>query len=194
LGTVTCNSTFEHMTGSDTGDDALFGDIDRNVLDGGTGAGNDLLVGNSGNDVLIGREGNDTYEGDSGADTVDFEFASQGVTADLSLGFATGEGDDTLIAFDIEILKGSDFGDTFTGGLTFFGGAANLIFKGRGGNDLLTGSAGNDTLKGAKGNDILRAGPGDDTLKGGKGKKDKGFGGPGTDICKGIEEEHGCEV
>ena len=71
-----------------------------------------------------------TFDGDQGGDTVNFVETPAGVNVDLSLGFATGEGDDS---FDdtIEIIVGSDFDDTITGGPFGGGGTVNFLFKGR---------------------------------------------------------------
>jgi len=92
-----------------------------------------------------------------------------------------------------EIIKGTRFNDTLTGGETGAGGGVNFRLHGRRGNDVLTGSTSNDILKGAAGNDVLRGAGGDDTLSGGKGN-DEGFGGRGTDICRRVEVLHSCEI
>lgn len=179
-------SDFENVLGTN-GNDTFIGNQYRNRLEGGLG--NDTLSGMAGNDLLIGGEGNDSYTGGLGADTVDFGGSAAGIDADVSLGFATGEGDDSLVDF-IEIIKGSAFNDSIVGG----GGvtASNFRITGRAGNDILTGSGSNDYLKGGAGNDKLRGLEGGDTLKGGKGK-DKAWGGPGTDVCK-AEKEKSCEI
>jgi hypothetical protein len=31
-------------------------------------------------------------------------------------------------------------------------------------------------------------------MSGGRGKKDRGYGGAGTDLCRGFEERRGCET
>jgi len=173
-----------------SGDDLLGGNILQNHLVGNDG--NDTLTGLGGNDKLEGDAGNDNFTGGDGADTVTFINSPAGVTADMSLGFATGEGQDSLND-NIEIVVGSQFKDDLTGGQSVFGGSVNFRLKGKGGNDNLTGSNGNDTVNGGKGNDKIRTGKGDDTLKGGKGK-DTGWGGSGTDICTSIEKQHSCEA
>ena len=109
---------------------------------------------------------------------------------DLSLGFATGEGDDSFVD-GIEIIVGSSFNDSVTGGPFGGGGTVNFLFVGKAGNDVLTGFSGNDTLKGGGGNDILRGVGGDDTLKGAAGN-DRLFGGGGTDIGKGGAGNDTC--
>jgi Ca2+-binding RTX toxin-like protein len=191
-----CTSTFEHLVGS-PGNDALSGDSQRNVLDGGDG--NDSLAGNFGNDNLLGRLGNDSYNGGSGADAVNFRFSPNGVVVDLSLGFASGEGDDSFVDV-VEIIIGSDFADNITGGPFAGGGTVNFRFIGRKGNDILTGFSGNDTLRGGAGKDVTRGSAGDDIMAGGRGNDrlfggsgtDVGRGGPGADVCRGVEIRRSC--
>jgi Ca2+-binding RTX toxin-like protein len=79
------------------------------------------------------------------------------VTADLSVGIATGEGNDTLL--NIENVTGSSSDDTITGN-----NLANVLLGG-GGNDALHGGDGNDTLTGGAGIDQLLGDAGHDTLK-----------------------------
>ena len=186
LGPVTADS-LENATGG-SGNDTLTGNDVRNLLTGGDG--DDLLDGAAGNDTLLGEGGNDTYTGGTGADRVSFANSPQGVNVDLSLGFATGEGDDSF-GDGVEIIVGSAFNDDVTGGPFGGGGTVNFLFVGKGGNDSLTGFSGNDTLKGGGGNDVLRGVGGDDTLKGAAGN-DRLFGGGGTDIGKGGKGNDTC--
>jgi Ca2+-binding RTX toxin-like protein len=182
------------------GDDFLEGTEGRDTLDGG--AGNDFLEGDESNDLLNGGPGDDTFNGGAGADTVTFiSNTTAGVNVDLSLGFATSSdsGDDS---FDdlVEIIVGSNFKDTITGGPFGGGGTVNFLFKGKAKADLLTGFAGNDTLNGGKGPDTLRGSGGDDLLRGKKGADtlvggrgfDIGKGGPGFDVCRGVEAPSSC--
>jgi hypothetical protein len=185
----------ENVIGS-PGDDEIFGNEEGNVLDGR--AGNDEVVGDDGNDVLIGDAGNDTFTGGRGLDSVYFGRSSAGVLADLSLGFATGEGSDSFdpwadfIPADVELIWGSQFNDEITGGLTGFGSGLNFRFIGKGGNDLLTGADSNDTLMGGQGDDVMRGGGGLDILKGAQGE-DWGYGGRGKDFCaKSTEHQRSC--
>jgi hypothetical protein len=187
------------LSGND-GDDVLQGEEGRDRLNGG--AGNDDLEGDGANDTLNGGPGDDSFEGGSGADTVTFvSNTTAGVNVDLSLGFATSSdsGDDS---FDdlVEIIVGSNFKDTITGGPFGGGGTVNFLFKGKAKADLLTGFAGNDTLNGGKGPDTLRGSGGDDLLRGKKGADllvggrgfDIGKGGPGFDVCRGVEAPSSC--
>jgi Ca2+-binding RTX toxin-like protein len=170
-----------------TGNDTLTGNNLRNRLSGG--GGDDSLVGAVGNDTLLGGPGADFFEGDEGADRVSFAGAKHGINADISLGFASGQGDDSFDGTE-EIIIGSSHPDTIVGGGSAF--APNFRFFGRNGNDKLTGSNGNDTLNGGAGNDRLRGGSGSDNLIGGKGTRDKGYGGGGDDFCRGVEIRHSC--
>jgi hypothetical protein len=178
--------------------DSLTGNDLRNVLNAGDG--DDTLFGAAGNDTLFGGLGNDTFSGGTGADRVSFVNSPNGVNVDLSLGFATGEGDDSFAPLDVEIIVGSPFRDTITGGPFAGGGTVNFLFVGKGGNDVLTGFNGNDTLRAGPGNDILRGVGGDDTLRGAKGNDrlfggsgvDVGRGGPGKDVCRGVEIKSSC--
>ncbi|MGZ8661955.1 MAG: hypothetical protein ACXWYI_07760 [Actinomycetota bacterium] len=181
------DSTENAIGGS--GNDTLTGNDLRNELTGGEG--DDTLNGAAGNDDLLGLAGNDTYNGGAGADRVSFRESPNRIVADVSLGFASGEGDDSL-GF-IEIVQGSAFNDDITGG-QIGGGSFNFRLTGGGGNDKLTGSTSNDTIRGGPGNDRMRGGVGDDTLIGGKGKRDRAWGGSGVDFCKGTEFERGCEA
>jgi Ca2+-binding RTX toxin-like protein len=182
------------------GNDALRGNDLRNNLNGA--GGDDTIRGRAGNDTLIGGPGNDAFEGGDGADRVSFKTnTTAGVTVDLSLGFATSSdsGDDS---FDdlVEIIIGSNFKDTITGGPFGGGGTVNFLFKGLKKADILTGFNGNDTLRGGPGGDTLRGVGGDDTIKAGKGADllaggngfDVGRGGPGRDDCRSIEDATSC--
>jgi len=181
--------TTENATGGSS-DDWIYGNDLRNVITGGDG--NDNLYGEGGNDTFFGGLGNDYFDGGNGADTVDFGQSPAGITADLSLGFASGEGDDDI--WSLEIVKGSPFADFLTGGKSGGGSGWNFWITGRAGNDILTGSDSNDYMKGGAGNDKLRGLEGGDTLIGGKGSKDKAWGGPGTDVCKSAEFQKSCEI
>jgi hypothetical protein len=188
--------TTENAIGG-SGPDELDGNDLRNRLEGG--AGDDDLDGDEGNDTFLGGAGNDDFTGDEGADRVSFIGSPNGVNVDLSLGFATGEGDDSFGDL-IEIIVGSPHNDQLTGGPFAGGGTVNFLLIGKGGNDLLTGFNGNDTLRGNAGNDIMRGVSGDDTLRAGAGNDrlfggsgvDVGRGGPGQDRCKGTEIQTSC--
>ncbi|MBA3432048.1 MAG: hypothetical protein H0U16_11295 [Actinobacteria bacterium] len=104
------------------GRDSLFG-----------GPGEDDLRGGAALDRLFGGGGDDSVDGGEGSDRAFFEAP---VTADLSTGIATGEGNDDLTS--IEGLVGSFFDDILTGDE---------------GDNILIGNRGNDTLDGRAGFD-----------------------------------------
>ena len=154
---------------------------------------NDSMLGGNGNDFFVGATGADTFEGGLGDDAVSYSFypsstpsnATQGVSVDLSSGTARDAfgGVDSLVG--IEIIYGSSFADTITGG------AANETIYGNGGSDSLSGGAGNDQiyafgpsdvarLDGGAGNDLLQGSAANDTMSGGD-DADTLFGNGGAD-------------
>jgi Ca2+-binding RTX toxin-like protein len=143
------NDTYDGKAGFVTGIVDLGGGNDK----ASGGVGSETLNGGAGSDTLSGGLGNDSLVGGSGIDTAVFA-AAGGVTANLSTGQATGEGEDTLSG--IENLTGGSGADTFTGDSN-----ANLLI-GKGGNDVLSGGAHHDTLDGGLGDDTLTGGTGND--------------------------------
>ena len=157
-----------------SGNDTLTGDVQANRLDGGIG--NDLLIGGDGNDTLIGGDGddslaggggNDSLVGGNGKDSANFSKATQGISLNLTLGTAQGEGSDVLVGMENGI--GGSGNDTLTGDTQ-----ANRLDCGIG-NDLSSGGDGNDTLIGGDGDDSLAGGGGNDSLVGGNGKDSANF-------------------
>jgi len=175
-------------TGNVRGD--LKGESGNDVVNGGPSPGSNILNGGSGNDtlnggvtfdLLIGGPGADRLSGGGGAsDVVSYLESGSGVVVDIDNAADDGiggEGDNVLT--DVEIVYGSQFGDTLTGG------TVNDILSGFGGNDLLVGGTGNDTLVGGAGNDTHSGGAGNDTLDGVDGVfgNDSLNGGANTDTC-----------
>ena len=163
--------SIENLLGSDF-NDTLAGDALANVLDGGSGTGNDILQGLGGDDILIGGDGNDDLDGGAGADDLqggagvdvaNYENATAGLTVDFNSPSAnTGDAaGDTYSS--IENIQGTDFSDTLSADDN-----ANLI-AGNDGNDTLAGRGGIDILNGGNGDDILIGGAGGDTINGGPG-------------------------
>jgi Ca2+-binding RTX toxin-like protein len=134
----------ENLRGSNQAD-LLTGDALANLLDGG--AGDDLLSGGAGNDVLTGGYGNDRLLGGDGLDTASYAGSTAGVTVDLVLGVAVGEGTDTLSS--IEAVIGSLYVD---------------VLSGDGLDNVLDGGSGDDRLIGLEGRDTLTGGWGADTF------------------------------
>ena len=103
-------------------------------------------------ELYLGLTGNDTIDGRDGFDQLIFEESEGGVTADLTSGSASGEGEDTFSS--IESLVGSNFDDTMLGtdaSDDLYGLSGNDTIDGRGGNDYILGQAGDDDLAGGAG-------------------------------------------
>ncbi len=186
--------------------DFLIGDGEANRLHGGQGGrdtlrgldGNDVLIGGLDevdrkgdplyvdDDVLIGGPGDDRLDGVFGADTADFASSAGGVSADLTAGTATGEGDDRLRS--IENLSGSGYADTLVGN------EDDNDIDGRAGSDTLQGAGGDDVFIGGTGDDIFEGGEGSDAINFGRSRTgiqaDLGTGlitGEGDDAAAGVE-------
>jgi Ca2+-binding RTX toxin-like protein len=124
--------SIENLIGSRFSD-TLFGNAEANVIDGGSGLGDDRL------------------DGRGGVDTASYASASAGVTVSLALAGpqnTVGAGIDSLANF--ENLRGSSFSDTLSGN------NANNRIEGGKGADVLTGSRGADWLAGGSGADRFR--------------------------------------
>jgi Ca2+-binding RTX toxin-like protein len=126
----------------------------------------DTLVGDEEDNAFRGYQGDDTIRGGGGDDVAVFTTSREGVTVDLEIGSATGEGFDSLA--EIEDIWGSFASDRLTGN-----GAPNSIF----------GLRGADRIAGAAEDDSLNGGPGSDALDGGD----------GTDECLAGEANTLCE-
>ena len=149
------------LLGND-GDDLLHGAAGNDSIFGG--AGSDSITGGAGKDMLEGGFGGDTIDGGADIDTAIYSNATGPVSIDMSGARSSGNEANGDILLGIEIVEGSDFGDTFDGA------SADVMFKGAGGNDTLNGGLGADTLDGDIGADYLSGFGGDDLLTGGTGK------------------------
>lgn len=172
-----------------SGESSLYGDGGDDYISfsgspvGGTafgGDGNDNLIGGVGNDILAGGAGDDNLNGGNGLDTASYIDALNGVTVDLSLGYADALNMGHDVFTSIENLSGSAFADILAGNNT-----ANII-SGSDGDDLIDGKEHNDVLYGDGGNDALLGGSGRDILYGGLGN-DQLDGGTGDDTFHGDE-------
>lgn len=123
------------------------------------GSENDTLIGTSGANTLIGNDGDDTLYGNGAnagvdyiegdehgtyGDLVSFDFTSNNLTVDLSLGIditqTTGVG--KLVITSVENIQGGFGNDTLTGNSdknTIMGGAGNDTLIGKGSSDVLDG-------------------------------------------------------
>ena len=142
----------------DEGADVVAGGSGRDLLYGGDGndtmragggpssvmygnRGNDRLFGGEGFDTLLGLDGNDALDGGGGNfDVASYLFAQnpEGVSASLTNGTASGEGEDTLVG--IESLQGSNQGDELVGDAQF------NVFYPMEGDDAVFGGAGRDLV------------------------------------------------
>jgi len=147
-GTDTLTSV-ENVIGSAFAD-ALFGNVDPNILMGG--AGDDYLIGGQGASGLFGAFRFDTFDGGAGDDVLSFAAATQGSSVNLAItteqtSFAGGAG--VIVVKDIENVIGSAFGDGLSGNAgdnRLVGGDGDDVLSGGGGNDLLDGGAGADSV------------------------------------------------
>ena len=131
------------------GDDRLFGEIQDDKLFGD--GGNDLLVGGqgidrlqagAGDDWIRGDTNQDKYYGDAGTDTISYATATppgprpgqDGVTVDLSSGYALGDDSQEGTVSGVENVIGSAFEDSLTGN------GAGFV-RGNGGGDSCAGFA-----------------------------------------------------
>ncbi len=156
------------------GDDKIVAGPGVDQVDGGSG--HNVLKGGSGDDRLYGGPSADSFwpglgsdvvdgRGTSGQEWVHFEHAGGPVNVDLSIGHATGEGTDILVA--ILDVAGSRFGD---------------VVKGNESDNILRLGKGNDTGIGKGGSDRIYGGPGADDLDGSAGANTID-GGDGNDHC-----------
>jgi Ca2+-binding RTX toxin-like protein len=113
----------------------LYNNVERLTYTGTgnfTGRGNatdNIITGGVGNDTLLGGGGADSFFGGSGTDTVSYDDSTVGVTLNFKTGVHSGiaAGD---IYTDIEVIRGSQYGDTFMSGAAadkFDGGAGTAI-------------------------------------------------------------------
>lgn len=126
---------FETLIGSNL-NDTLTGDSSANTITGGNG-----------NDTLDGGAGLDVIDGGIGTDTATYISLTSGVTVS---GMTVTDSNGNVEALtNIEIVAGTNLGDTFTGTAsadTYFGLDGNDTFIGTLGNDVLEGGNGTDTI------------------------------------------------
>lgn len=135
----------------------LLGTVFTDEFSGGTEAnyfigyrGVDEFLGGGGDDLLEPLSAADIVDGEEGEDTLVYAAGDRPVTVDLSSGFGSGHGNDTLLG--LEGLIGSPWPDIFRGS------DAPNVFLGGGGGDILEGVAGDDHLDGEDGFDTLDGG------------------------------------
>jgi serralysin len=117
---------------------------DGNDLVTATGSAVNLLGGN-GDDRFFSGTAADTFDGGSGYDYISYANYTHGLTIDAAT-FGTWTGPDGDQVSNVEVVAGTAFDDTLSGGSNLWGGA---------GNDRITGGAGQVTLVGEDGNDTI---------------------------------------
>ncbi|AWM90957.1 calcium-binding protein [Pseudomonas sp. 31-12] len=158
-------------------------------------AGDNIITGGSGNDTLYGGAGADQFIGGAGLDTAGYLDSTVAVSINLKTGVHSGiAAGDTFTA--IEVIRGSNYNDTFYGGTTAMGldgaagqdlvtyeqsdSAVNIDLKTKAntgdatgdtytGIEIFQGSNFGDTLSGSTGVDILIGGAGADVIDGREG-------------------------
>ena len=98
----------------------------------------DTIIGDASDNIIMGGRGADQIDGGAGFDVADYSEADEAVTVDLGTGLGSaGEAAGDQLS-NIEMLVGSNYGDTLSGS------AGNEEFDGGLGDDLLQGAAGSD--------------------------------------------------
>jgi Ca2+-binding RTX toxin-like protein len=145
-------SGFENVRGS-TRPETIVGNSGSNTLEGR--GGTDVLEGKAGSDMLDGGAGSDTATYENHDDIVTVILRDGGIAGSASeFGVRAGQrmvlSTDTL--FNIEHVRGSNFGGFFSGDTITGNNSANTL-DGRGGRDTLIGGGGADSLIGGSGAD-----------------------------------------
>ena len=184
--------------------DTIQGGNDNNVLI--AGGGSDTIRAGAGSDLLVGQKGNDVLDGESGVDGVAFKELASFLELDLKVGFATGEGSDSLAQIEDVFASntegasiiGTDFANQIhvgEGGNSIFGGAGDdkiSTTSGRNDVDEIDAGLGDDYVASGVGDDSLAGGPGNDELHASEGN-DAADGGLGYDVCTEAETTSECE-
>jgi Ca2+-binding RTX toxin-like protein len=129
------------------GDDDFWGGSGNDFIEGGDGI--NYMLGGAGDDTIIGGSGTGDYiyaggngEGAFDYDVASFSDATGSITATLgAVATVSGAGVGTDTLSHIEYVRGGQFGDVFTVGVSFQSSFSNkLDVEGLGGNDVITGN------------------------------------------------------
>ena len=157
------NVTIENANGG-SGSDTINGNDVDNILDGGFGAGRDVLKGLNGNDTLYGWDGGDRLDGGFGytdklyGGTGDDTYVIDDLN-DVVTEYAN-EGRDEIVSTIRYVLPGNVEDLTLVGisNVNAFGNELANFITGNSGNNYMQGFAGLDTLAGGAGNDYYEIG------------------------------------
>ncbi|MDD3312201.1 calcium-binding protein, partial [Pseudodesulfovibrio sp.] len=153
------------------GGDAMWSDTLTNVEELEGTAGDDTFTGGGGNDYFGGWDGANTFDGGAGVDTVTYEEDPDAIQVWLGDGYVVNGWGETDSVNNVEVIVGSDYGDTLHGNYdnnTFYGGDGGDSFGNIVGADSLYGEDGDDTftIGGQVGDGtVIDGGDGSDTVE-----------------------------
>lgn len=149
-GSITTYSGANALISTDTvySVEDIVGTSGNDTLFGGSGVINTLL-GGAGDDVLTGNIDGDLLDGGTGINLADYSASTQNLVVDLSASsknvYVSGSTPTTINADTLSNIQKVSGG---TGNDKFIGNSADNIFIGGAGNDTFVGGAGNDTFIG----------------------------------------------
>ena len=165
------------------GDDRIFGGLDGEYVpdDGYDG---DIITPGPGDDYIDMGDDPASAEVDyvdrpARYDTIWFDGAPGPVSVDLSVGVATGEGNDTIV---VPAYSGGVVGSAYDDQIVGSQGPDRLV--GGGGDDRIRGLDGNDEIQPGTGDDIVRGGIGDDFILAPERGRDRLYGDDGDDYVE----------
>ncbi len=126
---------FQAISGSNSGDDQIYGDGNVNVI-----------YGNGGNDTISGGLGGDYLYGGDGRNSLYYYNSTASVSVYLNLNYAAGGEAQGDVFSNFQNVIGSNVGND-----TIVGDSDYNVILGYGGNDIISGGAGGDYLDGGAG-------------------------------------------
>ncbi|MDF1734251.1 MAG: VWA domain-containing protein [Minwuia sp.] len=190
---VSTAQTIEVDGGAGAGNDVIGGGAGNDTLSGN--GGNDLIQGNDGDDLLFGGAADDILQGNDGDDTLSGGLGDDNLdggagvdTADFS---NAAQGMRLALGTSSAITRAPDVTgegqDSLAGIENLIGSDFDDIVTGDLQANLILGGAGSDDILGAGGADTIFGEAGDDFVEGGDGD-DQVFGGAGNDLLVGEDE------